>query len=784
MRRPVCMAGLAFVMILWIIVSQLPHRADTFDELDKEKVTVAGIVEWKEYRRSGGEKTLTVSLGHVMVLKPEQSMTASQFLSESDRQSNKAINADTDSIYKTLEKSERQLQREDKELRRKYVRSGAEQIKGLICYLEEDVQGTADEENLRMGSRVILEGKLRTMQHASNPGEFDSADYYQIMGQQGRLMNSRIVWQGEHYDAFRESLCRLRQYFSMLLEVCYPEKEAEVMKAMLLGEKGMLDQELKGLYQQNGIIHILSISGLHLSLLGMGFHKLLEKLRFPGKLNLLLSVAFMFCYGTMTGMGVSVIRALIMFFFRMAAVFFHRTYDMLTALVVAAVTLLIQQPLYLEHSGFLFSFGAVCGIGTLLPAAMENLLWEKKALRSLVSGAVVSVGTLPIYLSYYYEFPPYSIFLNLLVIPCMSLVLGCGLLTLGAGCLWLPLGQLPALAGRVLLLFYEKSCELCSRLPGHRMITGCPESWQILLFLLLLVFLVWRNRKLPKLLFWQILLLALLLLTGRFLGGFEVHMLDVGQGDCICIETEQGESMLIDGGSTDKKEVDVYQIVPFLKYQGISELKAVAVTHPDSDHMNGIQGMLEKYQENGIYIGTLLLPSVRENGKNENYRRLEELAAENEIPIHYLSAGESFELGEAELVCLHPEEQSCYSDANEMSVVLYLQRKEFTALFTGDLEGEGERQLLERMSAADITLLKVAHHGSAGATTAEFLERVRPLTAIISSGHGNSYGHPHEETLERLRKSGAQIFGTQENGEITIRYRGGKLLLQTFMAEK
>lgn len=277
-------------------------------------------------------------------------------------------------------------------------------------------------------------------------------------------------------------------------------------------------------------------------------------------------------------------------------------------------------------------------------------------------------------------------------------------------------------------------------------------------------------------------------------------MLDVGQGDCICIETDQGESMLIDGGSTDKKEVDVYQIVPFLKYQGISELKAVAVTHPDSDHMNGIQGMLEKYQENGIYIGTLLLPSVRQEGKNENYRRLEELAAENEIPIHYLSAGEGFHLGEAELVCLHPEEQSSYTDANEMSVVLYLQRKEFTALFTGDLEGEGERQLLERMSAAkyrtkeqesreklpeigSITLLKVAHHGSAGGTTLEFLNRVHPLAAIISSGRGNSYGHPHEETLERLRAVGAQIWGTQECGEISVSCRSGGVRVRPFLAD-
>ena len=522
----------------------------------------------------------------------------------------------------------------------------------------------------------------------------------------------------------------------------------------------------------------------------MGFHNLLRKCRVPKKLNLFVATAFMLCYGTMVGMGVSVARALVMFSFQMAAKYLGRTYDMPTALAVAALTLLLQKPFYLEHSGFLFSFGAVCAIAVLLPAATENFLWEHRALRELPAGAVLSAGTLPVYLFFYYEFPPYSILLNLLVIPCMSLVLVSGVLTLVGGAWYLPLGRAFAWPARGLLLLYEKGCEFCLRLPEHRWITGCPEGWQILLFLVILCILVYINKKLPKLVFWQIFLLALLVLTCRTPDPLEIHMVDVGQGDCILIKTPEREALLIDGGSTDRKDVDVYQIVPFLKYQGVSELKAVAVTHADSDHMNGICGMLENYQTNGIRIGMLLLPDISKESRNENYLLLETLAAQNGIPVGYLGAGKRFAIGETRLTCLHPAAGSYYADVNAGSTVLYVQYRSFTALFTGDLEGEGERQLLEEIMTEEggnlpVMLLKVAHHGSGGSTSQEFLERTSPSLALISCGRGNSYGHPHAETMRRLEDAGTVSYTTMDCGAVTVSVsRRGRLRVKGYLARE
>ena len=253
MRRPIAMLGLAFVLILLGIVSYSPHRPKTYADLDREQVTVVGSVEWKEYKQTGGERTLVVSLEHVMVLKPEKLSALEQIMSQSDKASNfyDFINAGF------FEKN----RKEHKTVQDELCLDGTEEIQGILCYLEQ--KSTIGEKLPKMGSLVLVEGKFRAMRQATNQGEFDAAVYYQIMGQQGRLMNGRILVQGEETDHFRERLYQLREYLGLLLDACYPEKDAAVMRAMLLGEKGLLYQDTKELYQQNGIIHILSISGVY-----------------------------------------------------------------------------------------------------------------------------------------------------------------------------------------------------------------------------------------------------------------------------------------------------------------------------------------------------------------------------------------------------------------------------------------------------------------------------------------------------------------------------------------
>lgn len=763
MRRPLCLLGLACVALLFLVSLTIRQSAQTGDVFDRQELAILGVVEEKEHKLSQDREVSVISLGQVIVLKPDQVKELIRILNHSKKDQTPNVgDYTTEQIRSYCEKNRESL-----------CLSGTEDIEGVLCYSEEAEPA--------MGSLVLMEGTYHAFSHATNPGEFDAAEYYRILGKQGRLMRAKLLAADSSKDVFREELYRCRRYLSLLLRACCPEREAGVLGAMLLGEKGFLDEEIKGLYQRNGIVHILAISGLHLSLLGMSLFRLLKSLRVPKVVNIILTIAFMYCYGVMTGMGVSVVRAFVMFSMKLAADLFGRSYDLFTAMMTAALLILVRQPLYLFHSGFLFSFGAICGIG-FLPAVSVHFPTKSKGLKALFTGAWISLSTFPVYLCFYYEFPPYSVLLNLLVIPCMGIVLGSGVLTLFAGALFLPLGRAAVLPGLAVLSFYEKCCEFCTRLPGRTWIAGRPANWRITLFLAILAALVCFAKKMKKRQFFAGITLALIILILRIPSGLEITFLDVGQGDCAYLCVPGRRHILIDGGSSDTGDVEEYRILPFLKYRGVSYLDAVFVTHPDSDHENGIRGMLENGEESGVRIGMVVLPDVAAESRNENYVSLAALAKDKGVPLRFISCGDSISLGKVMLTCVHPQKGYDNQDTNAYSTVLYLTYGAFTALFTGDLEGEGEQLVTKRLYGAGerITLLKVAHHGSKNATSDEFLACTRPRIALISAGRDNIYGHPHRETLERLKQQDCRIYQTPESGAVTFFVRRGRLRAEEY----
>lgn len=738
MRRPVCLIGLTFAVLIRLYLCLHPLPAAELDSIHKNGVVLTGQVDKKEYRISKEQEILVIYLKKVQVINP---------------------------------------------------RTNNLKIESVICYLENGWEP-------RMGSYVRLQGKLYAFDQATNPGEFDARQYYQILGIQAKIQNAVILEEGASYDKFREGLYWLRSYLSALLDVCFEEKDASIMKAVLLGEKGGLDEETKQLYQLNGIIHILSISGLHISMIGMFFYKIMHKTGCPEIICVILSVGFMYCYGIMTGMSISAYRAIVMFGFHVAAGLFGRTYDMLTAMAVAAVTALVRQPLYLYHSGFLFSFGAILAIGLFLPVLEENLLgtdskWPIviKSEKLMSTSLAVTIVTLPIYLCFYYEYPLYSLFLNVLLIPGMGLILSDGMISLVTAASYLPLGKYVSFPAHFMLAFYELCCTLMLRLPGNRAMPGRPENWQVVVFVLILCVIVRYSHKWSKLQFWQWTLFAVICLTLRYQSGIQITFLDVGQGDCIYLADDRGGHYLIDGGSSSKSDVGTYQILPFLKQEGADTLNAVFVTHMDSDHYNGIRMLVEEMYQSGIMIENLFLPDIGAGSRSEEYEELAELAAGQGIAVQYIHRGETLRHGVLRLTCLHPE-KGAEQESNESSIVLYLEYGTFSALFTGDLEGSGEEAVRKQLEAmlpegTGITVLKAAHHGSKNSTGEAFLETVSPQLALISAGRDNRYGHPHGELLDRLAQTHCLVLKTAESGAVTVHVtRGGRRVrVWEFLAE-
>lgn len=753
-RRPLSMVCLAFVIIIYLGTLLADSDRSSYHEWEGKTVSVTGRVYKKETVRQ------TEETADIVYLQPLQ---AEELLPEQN----------------------------------------------LICYLK------AGQSQPKLGSIVKIKGKIKNFEKASNPGQFDAESYYQILKISFRLNQAEIQQTSKEYNKWKEKLYQTRKELSGILEKVLDEEEASVMKAVLLGEKSSLDKEVKSLYQRNGISHILAISGLHISLLGMGFYRFLRKTGMPPGMAAALAGGMILIYGMMTGFSVSSLRAVIMFFFQLAANLLKRTYDMITGAFLAAVLILLEQPLYLYYSGFLFSFGCVFAIALFVPVmtipgedkkedrkrkilsgkggfTYEQRGSEKKQLciplRLFLSSAAITLAILPLQLYFFYQLPLYCAVLNLCTIPLMSFLAWGGICLLAveytAGA-----GGLAALLVTGILSVYEKICRLCDNLPGHLLTPGQPDFWQLTAYLILLLLLYLFRKKLSLFWKWLILLCGVMLLFLPKIGKMEITFLDVGQGDGIHIQGPEGRHYLIDSGSSSVNGVGKYRLMPYLKAKGANTIEAVFITHPDKDHCSGVLELLEKGEEEGITVKRLVLPDIAEESREEAYGELEEAAEKAGIMTAYISRGQVWKEKDWSLYCMHPEKKGVYGEANEYSTVLFLEYKSFTALFTGDVEGYGEENLISFLKdevffvkeQQGIILLKAAHHGSAYSTPAEFLQLVNPCYTVISCGKNNSYGHPHEELLNRLKESKTTVSITYNTGAITFCTDGKRLSVIKFL---
>ena len=242
--------------------------------------------------------------------------------------------------------------------------------------------------------------------------------------------------------------------------------------------------------------------------------------------------------------------------------------------------------------------------------------------------------------------------------------------------------------------------------------------------------------------------------TSKPEGTLEVHYIDVGQGDATLIKCGS-HAMLIDGGNNNKGTT----VQLYLKKQGVESLDYVIGTHPDADHIGGLDVIVYKYN-----CDTVIMPDYEKDTRT--YQELVDVIHDKNMKITYPVVGEQYALGEAKFTIIAPNSNSYGGNANDYSVAILLEYGKNRFLFTGDAEEASEAEMLTNGIDISADVYKVAHHGSRSASTQEFLNAVHPKYAVISCGEGNSYGHPHAEVLNRLRSMGVEVFRTDEQGSI------------------
>ncbi len=635
------------------------------------------------------------------------------------------------------------------------------------------------------GMTISASGTVQEPEQASNWGGFDQKSYYAQQGVGLFLQNGVVEKEIKNKNGYLYFLDTVRQKLKSSIENISSEEDSAILKAMLLGEKEDLKKEQKELYQKGGISHILAISGLHISFLGLLLYQFLRKMALSFGASGFIAAAVMGSYGVMTGMSVSAMRAVLMFFIYLGSQILGRTYDVLSSLSFAGLMILLYNPASVYQASFLLSFGAVLGLTLLLPRMEETFQKEKEhAARKIFRASVsVSIATLPVSLLFFSEWSAFGILLNIIVIPTVQIVLLSGGAAMIAGLIFPDLGIILQAPAHYLLLLYENLSGIAQEIPGAVWKAGSPDKTQIILYYVLLVFLIFLTRyvrKKWKKLIWISGIFCMFSVMEKALPDkLFITVLDVGQGDGICIQNGRNGCYLVDGGSTSQTAVGEFCIESYLKFEGVSGIDGWFISHADLDHISGLLEILESYRRtwdgrnaDGITIEKIFLPYRRE--KTELYQRAEKLAGQNKIEVYYIEKGQKVTEKEMEIVCLAPERKNLSGEENSDSMVLSVKYGDFTALLTGDLEGNGEKILVDSGILKAIDFLKVAHHGSEFSTTEEFLRQTKPELAVISCAEKNRYGHPHEALLSRLKKAGTVIKMTKESGAVKVITDGKK----------
>ena len=626
------------------------------------------------------------------------------------------------------------------------------------------------------GTLLCVQGILEKPEGPSNPGQFDQAAWYALQDIRYIMKNPQVRVLKKGRNPFGTFCDGCRRILTDRVQTVYPEDVSGVLGAMLSGDKTLVDPDEKSLYRMGGASHVLAISGLHVTLLGMGLFRILRLVRVPLPPAAGISAASLVLYAFVTGLGVSTVRATIMFTLIMLAKVTGRTYDMPTGLALACLLIVIENPLWLTNAGFLLSFTAVTAL----------CIFHDRS--PFAGGVIMYVCMLPVILSFFYEIPLYGVLVNLVVVPLMPFVMGFGILgtALGRPFHW------PAVW---LLRFLHFLLEETAHLPAASLIAGRPSLWQIggyavLAFIFLGGITAFRTSR-KRFLFYAMLPFMVSVFLIRPREGLKVTFLDVGQGDGCVLELPGGATVLVDSGSSTAREVGSWRTLPFLKYEGIRRLDYIVVTHMDSDHSGGIREILLAIRDRRTSLrgGTVVLPYLEH--PSEAWTSMAALAEEAGVRVLAVQAGDVFFFGKGEnettLTVLGPDPavEGDPPDENAQSVVLGLHYGNFDCLLTGDVQGAGEEQLMERLKKAGETydVLKVAHHGSRNSTPAAFLRQCRPTVSVISSGKNNLYGHPSEELLERLRDAGAVICRTDRQGAVTIETDGDVYTVQTFLGD-
>ena len=606
----------------------------------------------------------------------------------------------------------------------------------LLIKAKEKIQGTyyfkSNQKNkvkdLKIGDKVKVLGTITKPRTPTTKNLFDYSFYLKKQGIYQLITINEI-----------KIIKSSTKLFDRIKNILNKKATHPYMQAFLLGNDEKIEEEVRLSYQENGISHLLAISGMQFYLIANTILRILKKIKVHKKTSYLITFIIIFLYFFVLDLNASILRGVLFFFLFSINKVWRLNLPKNRLIVFSIIITMLINPYFITEAAFWYSF--IISIG-LLSFFQERTSYWKSLWYSSVLSFLLSI---PISLYYFYQVNVLSIVYNLFYIPYVNIVVFP--LTIIAFLIPIiePLYQLS-------ITILEQSSLLLSKIEIGKFIF--PKVNIFIYFIEFLFLLVYLKKKQKK-----VLIILITLFLGHYLSSHLkqdfIKMIDVGQGDSLLIYS-QGKTALIDTGGKlrfDGKTsttITKYTTIPLLKSLGIKKLDFLFLTHGDMDHMGEVFYLINHFKTEKIYIN-LGPTSLLEN----NLLKERKVAESKQDSVFQVGNFTFYQLNKS------------WKDENNSSSVYYVHHPNLTVLLMGDATIDTEKYLLENYNL-NIDVLKVGHHGSKTSTGISFLNATSPRLALISVGQDNNFGHPNQEVLKKLENKNIPYLMTKDSGTITV----------------
>lgn len=608
-------------------------------------------------------------------------------------------------------------------------------------------------DKINYGDLIYLEGKLEIPKIATNYKGFDYRQYLKTKKIQGIVIADNVKILKAKYK--NNLIYQIQKKIKAIIKEKLPSETGDLLLAILLGDKKDLSEQIQINFKNSNLSHMLAVSGAHVSYIIIGLTYITQNSIMGKRKARVFCIFFLIIFMAITNFTPSVTRACIMAILTLVSEILYKKADIYTNISISALIILLYNPYSLLDLGFKLSFGGTIGI-VIFMRFIKKKQEEPKLLNYIKQMALVSICAniiiIPIIMNNFNTVSLTFLVSNILASPILAIIVIVGFSIIIISIISHSLSNLLVFWLNPILNLLIKISSFCSKLPFAKILVVTPYIFNIIFYYTIILYLVNYNELKQFIKKKTVILLSIILILSNFIfyilpQDLKIYFIDVGQGDSTLIVTPSKKTILIDGGGSESFDVGEKVLLPYLLDRRIRKIDYIMISHFDTDHCKGIFTVIENLKVKNIIIS-------KQAEKSENYKKFKEIVANKKINIILVKAGDKIKIDKyIYFKILFPTEKLIMQNPlNNNSIVSQLNYKSFKMLFTGDIEEMAEKEILNlQKDKLKSTILKVAHHGSNTSSTQEFINSVKPELALIGVGKNNTFGHPSECVVEKLR---------------------------------